>query len=38
MLERKRLAAPADLLALQNAWRRAARDTPHGAPVELLRS
>jgi nitrile hydratase accessory protein len=35
MLARKGLAASADLSALQNAWRRAAKATPHGQPIEL---
>jgi nitrile hydratase accessory protein len=35
MLERKQLARPGDLPALQEAWRRAAERTPHGQPIEL---
>jgi nitrile hydratase accessory protein len=35
ILGRTQLAAPDDLLRLQEAWRRAAERTPHGEPVEL---
>jgi nitrile hydratase accessory protein len=35
MLERKQVARPGDLPALQEAWRRAAETTPHGQPIEL---
>lgn len=35
VLSRKAVAAPGDLLALQEDWRRAAETTPHGAPIEL---
>ena len=37
MLMRKEIAADAELLALRDAWRRAAETTPHGKPIELLR-
>lgn len=35
MIERKRVAGSAELLALQDAWRRAAEATPHGEPIHL---
>ncbi len=35
ILGRKAVAAPADLLDLQEAWRLAAERTPHGQPIEL---
>lgn len=35
ILAAKQLARPADLLDLQQAWRRAAEATPHGQPIEL---
>jgi nitrile hydratase accessory protein len=35
ILLHKRVAAAADLAALNEAWRRAAEATPHGKPIEL---
>jgi nitrile hydratase accessory protein len=35
VLERRRLARSSDLLALADAWRRAAAATPHGEPILL---
>jgi nitrile hydratase accessory protein len=35
ILAEKGLATPGDLHGLQEAWRRAAEATPHGAPIEL---
>lgn len=37
LVARKALADPADLAALRDAWERAYRETPHGAPVVLGR-
>jgi nitrile hydratase accessory protein len=38
MLQSRRLAHSSDLLALAEAWRRAAEATPHGEPVVLADS
>lgn len=35
ILGKKEVAGRADLLDLQDAWRRAAEATPHGQPIEL---
>ncbi len=35
MMARKGVGSAGDLRALQEAWRRAAENTPHGEPVEL---
>jgi nitrile hydratase accessory protein len=35
LVEEKRLVAPSTLSKRKEAWRRAARATPHGAPIQL---
>jgi len=35
LLDQRGIAAAADVRALTEAWQRAARNTPHGQPIEL---